>query len=395
MTDGLTPLEPLLADLVTRASPTSDPAATADVLELVRAHLAPLGFEGGLVPGSHGPRRHLALRRPAAVGEPTDAAARPPRVLLMGHADTVHEHDAGFAGYWRDGDRGRGPGVADAKGGLAVLVGMLERLVRRPRSLAAELVVFVSADEEENGETSRGLIAEAARGAELCLDFEPARPDGALVRGRRGVARYHMTATGRMAHAGQAHHDGRNAILALALAVPKIERLTDPVRGVTVSSGIIRGGTRVNVVPASAELWVDARADDRVGAEWVDARLHAIALANGIEGTELAVGGGFSTAPWAPSPATDALVAHWQATARDLGQEVPGAVVSGGGSDANQVHALGVPTLDGLGAVGGDYHSEREWVIVSSLEARAELHAAALGRWIEGWNDRSSERARA
>jgi len=369
------PLEELLAELVAIASPTSDPASTRRVLELVRERLAPLGFEGGLVvgrpPGSP-PVHHLYMNRPAAGPGPT--------ILLMGHADTVHEHGSGFAGYWREGERGRGPGVADAKGGLAVLVGVLHRL---PADLPARLVVFLSADEEENGVTSRPLIAEAARGADLCLDFEPGRPDGSIVCARRGVARFHVIARGRKAHAGQAHDDGRNAIVPLAMAVPKIAALTDPVRGVTVSPGVIRGGTRINVVPDHAELWVDARAVDRVGAEWVEDRMHAIARANAIEGTELRVEGGFTTAPWERSAGGDALVVHWQATAGALGLEPPGAVLSGGGSDANQVAALGVPTLDGLGAVGGDYHSEREWVMVASLEERATLHAAAITGWVE------------
>ncbi|MCC6623285.1 MAG: M20/M25/M40 family metallo-hydrolase [Deltaproteobacteria bacterium] len=373
------PLEALLAELVAIASPTSDPTATARVLTIVRDRLAPLGFEGGLVAGNPGGAptfHHLYMERRHAVGSGERPAAR---VLVMGHADTVHEHAARFAGYWREGERGRGPGVADAKGGLAVLVGMLERL---PRDLPVDLTVFVSADEEDNGVTSRHLIADAARGADLCLDFEPARPDGSLVRGRRGVARFHLVATGRAAHAGQAHAEGANAIVALAVAIDKASRLSDPVRGVTVSPGIVSGGTRVNVVPDRAEAWIDARADDAVGAEWCEERLRSIALANPIEGTHIEVEGRFSTPPWAPGPTTDALVAHWQAVARELGMDAPGAVVSGGGSDASQVAALGVPTLDGLGAVGGDYHSDREWVDVGSLEARARLHAAALEAWV-------------
>jgi len=377
--------EVLLAELVSVASPTSDPIATARALVIVRDRLAPLGFDGGLVAG-HAPGaevgvptfHHLHMER-RAEGLPADAPR--PRILLMGHADTVHEHAARFAGYWREGERGRGPGVADAKGGLAVLIGMLQLL---PRDLPADLVVFVSADEEDNGVTSRHLIAEAARGSDLCLDFEPARPDGSLVRGRRGVARFHVVATGRAAHAGQAHADGANAIVALAIVIDKAACLTDPVRGVTVSPGLVRGGTRVNVVPDRAEAWIDARADDAVGAEWCEERMRSIALANPITGTRVTVEGRFSTPPWAPGPATDALVAHWRAVAAALGMTPPGAVVSGGGSDASQVAALGVPTLDGLGAVGGEYHSDREWVDVATIAERARLHAAALAAWIDG-----------
>jgi glutamate carboxypeptidase len=378
-------LEALLAELVAIASPSSDPVATARVLELVRARLVVLGFSGGLVIGNpyESPAvLHLHMKRRS----PHPPDARPaPRVLLMGHADTVHEHGSGFSGYHRDGDRARGPGVADAKGGLAVMLGMLERL---PTELKVDLTVFVSADEEDNGVTSRGLIAEAARGCDLCLDFEPGRPDGSLVCGRRGVARFHVTATGRKAHAGHAHDDGANAIVALAIAIDKVSRLTDPVRGVTVSPGIIRGGTRINVVPDFAEAWIDARADDAVGAEWVEDRMQSIAHGNPIAGVRVGVLGRFTTSPWPRTPAGDALVKHWQATARALHLEPPGAVVSGGGSDANQVHAMGVPTLDGLGAVGGDYHSEREWALVSSLEKRARLHAAALSSWVGSWLER-------
>lgn len=373
-------LEARLQALVELASPTSDPVATTGACALAAAPFEALGFVGGLVAGraeGHGAARsHLVLQRSGAGGDPR------PRVLFLGHVDTVHEHASGFTGYVVDGPFARGPGVADAKGGVVVMQAALELLQEAGVLDQIDARVVLTSDEEEGADSSRELLAEAARGLHLCLDFEPARPDGAIVRARRGLGRFKVTALGRAAHAGQAHHEGRSAIHALALAVPRIEAMTDYASGVTVSVGRIAGGTRTNVVPERADLWIDARADDDAGARRIRDALFALDGWSPLAGTELRVSGDFSCAPWPANPETEGLVERWQRAAEALGLGPLDAVASGGASDANQIYALSIPTLDGLGAVGGDYHSPREWIARASLAERAALTAFALGDWV-------------
>ncbi len=388
-------LEARLQALVELASPTSDPVATTGACALAAAPFEAIGFVGGLVGGcaeGRGATRnslaksaqrlpaenHLVLQRS---GEGHGGDHRP-RVLFLGHVDTVHEHASGFAGYILDGPFARGPGVADAKGGVVVMQAALELLHDVGALDLIDARVVLTSDEEEGAATSHELLAEAARGLDLCLGFEPARPDGSIVRARRGLGRFKVTALGRAAHAGQAHHEGRSAIHALALAVPRIEAMTDYASGVTVSVGRIAGGTRTNVVPERADLWIDARADDDTGARRIRDALFALDGWSPLAGTELRVRGDFSCAPWPANPETEGLVALWQSASEALGLGPLAAVASGGASDANQIYALSIPTLDGLGAVGGDYHSPREWVARASLAERAALTATALVAWV-------------
>ncbi len=366
-------MQQLWAALVTIASPTGDAEGNEQCLEILEAGYGVLGFTPTRVPAALG-REHLVLTRTGQGGAP--------RVMLIGHTDTVFAADAGFDGFTVEGELARGPGVADMKGGLVVMLSVAQALAQVGRLDDFDWVVVINTDEEQQSETSRELVETRAAGAQLALVFESGRASGALVKARRGTGRFTLTTRGRAAHAGQAHGEGLNAIVELAAKVGPIAALSDPARGVTVNCGLVSGGTRANVVPERAELVVDARADDPAGAAWLAQRMSEIAAAVVVEGCETAVSGGIARPPWPENEPTERLVETWTEAGRLLGQTVT-AEVTGGGSDGNFTRALGVPTLDGLGPRGGGYHTAGEWAEVASLPARVALTALALTMWRE------------
>ena len=206
--------------------------------------------------------------------------------------------------------------------------------------------------------------------------LEPAHPPRASLKTwRKGVGGYRVTVTGRAAHAGAAHDEGINAIAELARHVLAIEALTDYAAGTTVNVGVIRGGTRSNVVPEQAWAEVDYRVMNMAEAARVDAFMHGLTPQRA--GIKLAVTGGLNRPPMVRTPAIVALYARAEAVAAELGFPLS-ETGTGGGSDGNFTAALGVPTLDGLGVVGDGGHALHEHVVVSSLPERAALLAGLI-----------------
>lgn len=292
-----------------------------------------------------------------------------PTVLLLGHYDTVWPRGTlqrlPFA--VRDGVA-TGPGCFDMKAGLVQGIHAVSTL----GGCAAEMLV--TADEEVGSLSSRELIEEAARGKRAVLVLEPSQ-DAALKIARKGVAMYELTFTGRAAHAGLAPHTGANALLALADAAPRIAALADPAAGTTVTPTVARAGTTSNVVPAEATLTVDVRASTPAEFDRVDRGIRTIGSA--VDGVAITVSGGVNR-PAMPREAAEDLFGHAVALAAGLGLgELPGVAV-GGGSDGNFTAGLGIPTLDGLGAVGAGAHADDEHVVVSAMPERAALVAALV-----------------
>jgi glutamate carboxypeptidase len=275
------------------------------------------------------------------------------------------------------------PGVADMKGGLCVMLAVADALVAAGVADAMELRVFVNTDEEQGSPTSRPTIQRLASEAALALVFESGRADGALVTSRRGAGRFRIEVAGKAAHAGNEPGLERNAIVGLATIVGQVAAMSEPERGVSVNPGVISGGTRANVVAERASLLLDVRCDDDAGCRAVEAKLNAVVAAMVVDGVEASLEGAMHRPPWQPGPGTRALVELWQEAAGDLGLEVPTTVHAGGGSDANFTSHLGVPTLDGLGAWGGDFHSPAEWVDPATIAGRAAMTALALTRWLD------------
>jgi glutamate carboxypeptidase len=300
------------------------------------------------------------------------------QVLLLGHIDTVWPVGTLAARPFREeGGRLHGPGVFDMKAGLAMAALALKALAEGPDELPGTIVLLVTADEETGSAASRAVIEAEALASVAVLVLEPALPGGALKTSRKGCGEFVLRVSGRAAHAGIEPEKGASAVSELARQIPRIEALQDAAAGTALNVGVIRGGSRPNVVAAAAEAVIDVRVASAAEAARVAGALRALEPVDAR--TRLAVSGGIDRPPMARSAGAASLFAIARAVAADLGHAL-GEGGTGGGSDGNLTAALGVPTLDGLGAVGGGAHAADEHVSVADLPWRAALLAGLLRR---------------
>ncbi|MFD7662098.1 M20 family metallopeptidase [Streptomyces sp. NPDC059788] len=300
-----------------------------------------------------------------------------PRVLLLGHHDTVWPTGSLKDHPWSV-EQGivRGPGVFDMKAGL---VQMFHALAALP-SLDG-LCVLVTGDEETGSATSRTLIEDIARQCSATLVLEPSAPGGALKTGRKGVSLYDITVRGRAAHAGLEPEKGVNAATELAHQILALKGVADTVTaatgpGTSVTPTLLRAGTSDNTVPAKAELNVDVRVPNAAAQEAVDQLIRA--LEPRVPGARLQIDGGPNRPPLDPDASRKLFaLATEQAARLGLGPLRQAAV--GGASDGNYTAGVGCPTLDGLGAVGDGAHADHEHVIAAAMPARSRLLAHLLG----------------
>ncbi|HUV91086.1 MAG TPA: M20 family metallopeptidase [Anaerolineae bacterium] len=302
-----------------------------------------------------------------------------PGFLLLCHLDTVWPVGTLAERPWRvEGGRAFGPGCLDDKSSAVVVLAALAGLRELGLPPRYPVTVLFNSDEEVGSRTSRALIEAEARQAEVVLCVEPTRPDGSLKVWRKGTLRYVVTALGKAAHSGADHQKGVNAVEELAHQTLRLQGMTDYGVGTTVNVGWVQGGTRTNVVPERARARVDVRV--RTMAEGQRMVEEIEGLRPVLPGARLVVEGGMSRPPMEDSPVTREPFRRAQEIAAGLGLLVT-ADGSGGASDGNFTACLGMPTLDGLGAVGDGAHSPEEYVVVSSLAERAALMAALLSRW--------------
>jgi glutamate carboxypeptidase len=305
-----------------------------------------------------------------------------PRLLLIGHHDTVFPPGA-FEVWEERGDRLRGPGVLDMKGGLATVWAAMASLAERG-ALEAIAVALISVGDEEIGSMdSKDLTADLATGAEAALVFEAGRAGDAIITRRKGTGALAVTARGVAAHAGNHHADGVNAIWALARYVDRVQRLTDYDAGITVNVGLISGGEARNTVPGEARCAIDLRMLSVADGELVVRRAREIAAEISAEtGAEIDVEGGVRRPPLERTEASAALAARYARCAEAAGLAGPEAGLIGGGSDASTASAAGTPAIDGLGPRGAGFHTHDEHIEISSLALRAD----ALARFLAGWD---------
>jgi glutamate carboxypeptidase len=271
-----------------------------------------------------------------------------------------------------------GPGVTDMKSGLLAGLYALKALVGETGGLPFERVTFVANPDEEVGSpTSTPHIRELAADADVALVLECARANGDIVSARKGILETRIIVHGRAAHAGVEPEKGRNAILEAARIVEDLHGLNGRWPGVTVNVGRIAGGTRPNVVAERCELEVDVRSATAEGLDLVEAAVREIAAATEVPDTtvELHVMAGWR--PMEKLPRSGRLVAHAQAVALGLGFEVRD-TATGGASDANTTSGMGIPSLDGLGPIGGNDHSPAEYLEVESIVPRTAMLAGLL-----------------
>jgi glutamate carboxypeptidase len=353
--------------LVSIESPTDDKVAVDRCAAELRARATAAGMRVRSEPRSDAGDHTVA-----------EIGSGRPRVLLVGHVDTVWPHGqiARMPLVRRDGKLG-GPGVLDMKAGVAMGLLAIRAVFEAAPLGSGAVALLCTSDEETGSRTSRALIESEALASDAVLVLEPALAGGALKTSRKGIGQYRLDVTGVSAHAGVDPGKGVSAVRELARQILALEALHDLDRGVSVNVGVISGGTRPNVVAEQAQAVVDVRAPSLADAARVDALFKA--LLPHLPGTRLAVSGGFERPPMERSAGVAALYAHAQAAARALGQAVTEGG-TGGGSDGNFTAALGVPTLDGLGAVGDGAHALHEHVEIERLVPRATLLAALIAR---------------
>ena len=361
-----------LRALVDINSGIDNPEGRLACLSHLERHYRLLGFTTERVDRGHG-MVHLVGRRPARVAN----GHQPPRLLIVGHFDTVFDSNTAFLGMSRMGEWVHGPGVGDMKGGLVVAQAALEGLEHAGVLDRLDVVVVHNADEEIGSPTSRDLIEALAADRDLALDFEVGRASGAMVCSRAGIGRYFVQATGRSAHAGMHHAKGRNAIVALARAVDRFAALTDYDLGTTVNVGTVAGGAKRNIVADRAHCELDIRIRLADEGPRIHAAIEAICAELSTDGITVAARGGLGRPPWPRSDTNDTWVQHFLDVAGDLGVGVT-AEDTGGGSDANFTAAMGIPTIDALGPVGEGVHTENERIKLHTLVERAKLVAIAL-----------------
>jgi glutamate carboxypeptidase len=271
--------------------------------------------------------------------------------------------------------RAYGPGAFDMKGGLIIALFAVDALTAAGLIPQKRIVFLWTSDEEIGSGTSRAVIEREARRSDAVLVLEPALGlDGRVKTGRKGIGEIEIIATGRAAHAGLNPEDGVNAIEEIAMQIARISRWNQPRRGITISAGIIEGGTRSNVIPEQARVVVDVRAARAVDMHALERKFRTLRPI--LRGAKLEIRGGFNRPPM-ERKTSSALYTKARALAKEIGVTLSEAYV-GGGSDGNFTAALGVPTLDGLGAVGEGAHSAGENILIRALPERAALLAGLL-----------------
>jgi glutamate carboxypeptidase len=293
-----------------------------------------------------------------------------PGILVLSHLDTVHP--LGFIErlpFRIEGDSAFGPGIYDMKGGAYLAYHAFRQLCVGPERSPLGVTQLYVSDEEIGSPTSRALIEAEGRKAKYVLVTEPARDGGKIVTGRKGVARFEVFIKGVPAHAGSRPQDGRSAIRELGNIIQTLEALNDLKRGVTVNVGVVRGGTRPNVIAEEAYAEVDMRVPTIADADELMPKI--LNLKSRTEGVSVKVTGGLNRPPYEKGNAGAALFEHAKTLASEIGFELVD-TATGGGSDGNFT-APHTATLDGLGVDGQGAHTHYEQIYISSIEPRARL----------------------
>src|SRR4030088_694563 len=343
-------------------TPTEVPAQVNRLADLVADGYRDLPATVERIAGKGGCGDHLVARSSWGQDQPG--------ILVLSHLDTVHP--MGFIErlpFKIEGDSAFGPGIYDMKGGAYLAYHAFAQLCAGPpRSPLGVTQLYVS-DEEIGSPTSRALIEAEGRKAKVVLVPDPARDGGKIVTGRKGVARFEVFLHGVPAHAGSRPEDGRSAIRELANIIQKPEALTDLKRGVTVNVGVVRGGTRPNVVAEEAYAEVDLRVPSIADADEFVAKI--LNLKSRSEGVSVKVVGELNRPPYEKGNAGAALYEHAKTLAAEIGFDLVD-TSTGGGSDGNFT-APHTATLDGLGVDGKGAHTHYEQMYISSIEPRARL----------------------
>ncbi len=345
----------------------------AEVVRVPTAGSTTVGDDGSVRAEAHADALKVTARPMAPI-----------QVILTGHYDTVFPADSAFQTVTTRPDGAlNGPGVADMKGGISVLLAALEAFELHPDRDRVGWTVLLSPDEEIGSPASAPLLAELGARGHLGLTYEPSLPDGTLAGARKGSGNYHLVVTGKAAHAGRACHEGANAVAGAAILAARLHALNGQRDGVTVNVAKIAGGGPLNVVADNAVVRFNVRVPDAASAEWVETEVRALAAEPPLPGLTLALHGGMTRPPKPMDAAQTALFEAVRDAGALLGQSIAWKP-SGGVCEGNNLHAAGLPNIDTLGVVGGDIHSDQEFAWPASFVERAQLSALILCKVASG-----------
>jgi glutamate carboxypeptidase len=357
----------LIREFVECESPSDNPASVNRFTDLLAERVKDMArvraYPGGNACGKH-IRCEFAL----------PGAKKQGQILALGHSDTVWPLGTLGTMPFRE-SKGRlwGPGVFDMKGGLAFFIFAMRALWELEVPVVRNVILQVNSDEEIGSPSSRALTEDAARKSAAVLVLEPGTGlDGKLKTARKGVGDYTITVRGRAAHAGVDFSNGASAILEMSRQIEKIAGFTRLDRGITVSPGVIQGGTRSNVIPAECRAEIDVRIPRASGRAYLERRFASLKPFD--KRCTIEVTGGMNRPPMERSAGTRALFRKAKELAVELGVSLEESS-TGGGSDGNFTAALGVPTLDGLGAVGEGAHAANESILIDRIADRTALLA--------------------
>jgi glutamate carboxypeptidase len=354
--------------LVECESPSGEAGAIARFAELVCDQARGLVRVKKIAGGAWGPHLRCEFRLPGR--------AKEGQILALGHSDTVHP--LGSLKFREAEGRLWGPGVLDMKAGIALFLFAVRALRELEAPVRRSVVLQLNSDEEVGSPSSRPLTEAEARRSAAVLVLEPGSGlEGKLKTARKGVGDYTLVVRGRAAHAGLDFTEGASAVVELARQLLRVAAFIDLRRGITVNPGVIAGGTRTNVVAAEARAEIDVRVVRLRDAAALDKKFRRLKPLD--RRCAIEVSGGLNRPPMERSPGVVRLFRVAQAAGRELGIELEESL-SGGGSDGNFTAALGVPTLDGLGAVGEGAHAGHESILVNRMADRAALMAKLLQR---------------
>ncbi len=365
-------------------------AALAEALAVLPAAPIDVPLAPSLEIGPDGRERELA--HPAAIAVVVRPEA-PVQVVLTGHYDTVYPAESRFTAVATRSDGAlNGPGIADMKGGLSVMLAALEAFEGHPAARNLGYRVLLSPDEEIGSVASAPVLADFGRLGHVGMTYEPAMGEGALAAQRKGSGNFHVKVSGRAAHAGRDFALGRNAIAAAARIAADLDALNGRREGVTVNVARIDGGGPLNMVPDVAVVRFNARFPDRAACEWMEFAIADLLKTERRDGISVDLHGGV-TRPAKPfTPAQVRLFEAVRDTGALLGQQI-GWQPSGGVCEGNNLFAAGLPNVDTLGVRGGDIHSENEFAWPQSFAERAQLSALLLMKLADGSVDARALRA--
>jgi len=359
----------VLRNFTLAESPSTEKAAADRCAEIIAAEWRKRGVEASLILQKSRGNHIRIVRKPSGTNSKR-------QLLVLGHYDTVYSTGTLQKMPFRvSGGKAYGPGVFDMKAGIVQSLFALDILQETNTPIHKQIVFLWTSDEEIGSESSRKLLEAEARRSDAVFVLEPSLgPKGLLKTARKGVGEAELIVHGKASHAGLAPEDGVNAVHELALQIARMRAWNDPRRGVTVNADVIQGGTRVNVIAERSRALIDLRALRIADMRAVERKLQALKPL--LPGAKLELKGGFNRAPM---ERTISAVLFARAKKLASGMEIQlDDGTAGGGSDGNLTAALGIPTLDGLGAVGDAAHSVHEHIFIKKMPERAAVLAALL-----------------